>query len=141
MPEIDLSDLQGQLLKTGVAPGEVRRTIAELEDHFDDLVAEGLDDGQAPELARSNAKAALGEPEDIARAVRAQPNLRSWAFRYPRLARVVYPLTCLALLPVAPLFIGYAHATQIARWTACLLLGGLVTAAMFLVLQLAIRFS
>jgi uncharacterized membrane protein len=141
MPETELSRLQGSLLRSGVAPRHVRRIVTELRDHFDDLVAEGIGDGLDADVAHANALQALGDPDDIARAVRAQPGLRSWAFRFPRLAAVVYPLTFFALLPVAPVFIGFAHATSIARWTACLLLGGLVTATMFLVLQLAITFS
>ena len=141
MHDIDLSGLRSNLLRYGVAPRHVRRTITELEDHFDDLVEQGLCDGEDRLQARSNAQAALGSLDDIAEAVRAQPELRSWAFRHPRLAAVVYPLTCLALLPAAPVFIGYAHATLIARWIACLLLSGLVTAGMFLFLQLAITLS
>jgi hypothetical protein len=54
---------------------------------------------------------------------------------------VVYPLTCLALLPAMPVLAGVAHASLLARWTTCVLLGGFVTAAIFLVLQLSIALS
>lgn len=141
MHEIDLSGLQSRLLRSGVAPRHVRRIITELGEHFDDLVEHGLGEGLESRAARAAARNALGDLDDVARAVCAQPDLRSWAYRYPGLARIVYPLTCLALLPAAPVFIGYAHASVIARWTACLLLGGLVTAGMFLILQLAITLS
>jgi len=141
MHDIDLSRLQKRLLRWGVAPRHVRRTVTELEDHFDDLVEQGLSDGEDRLRARDRALVALGDLDDIANAVRAQPELRSWAYRFPRIAAIVYPLTCLALLPAAPVFIGYAHATFIARWIACLLLSALVTAGMFLFLQLAITLS
>lgn len=138
MHEIDLSQLRARLLRLGMAPRHVRRTVIELEDHFDDLVEQGMDNGLDRLAARKYAQSALGSLDDIADAVRAQPELRSWAFRFPRLASIVYPLTCLALLPAAPLFIGYAHANLIARWLACLFLSALITAGMFLFLQLAI---
>ncbi|NIL93743.1 MAG: hypothetical protein GTO71_04740 [Woeseiaceae bacterium] len=141
MHDIDLSRLRSRLLRWGVAPRHVRRTVAELKDHFDDLVEQGLSDGADRLTACEDARAMLGNLDDIANAVRAQPELRSWAFRYPRVAAVIYPLTFLAMLPAAPVFIGYAHAGYIARWLACLLLSGLVTASMFLVLQLAITLS
>ena len=141
MHDIDLTRLQTRLLRWGVAPRHVRRTVAELQDHFDDLVEQGLSDGADRLTARADAHAMLGNLDDIAEAVRAQPELRSWAFRHPRMAAVIYPLTFIALLPAAPVFIGYAHAGYIARWIACLLLGGLVTAGMFLFLQLAIMLS
>ena len=138
MHDIDLSQLRSRLLRWGVAPRHVRRTVNELEDHFEDLVEQELDNGLDRLAARESALTALGSVEDIADAVRAQPELRSWAFRYPRIAAVVYPLTYLAVLPAAPVFAGYAHATLIARWIACLFLSAIITAGMFLFLQLAI---
>ena len=141
MHDIDLSQLQSRLLRSGVAPRHVQRTVTELQDHFDDLVEQGLAGGADRLAARAAARELLGSFDDIADAVRARPELRSWAFRHPRMAAVVYPLTCLAVLPAAPVFIGYAHASLIARWLACLLLSGLVTAGMFLTLQLLITLS
>lgn len=141
MHSIDLTELRSRLLRSGLAPRQVRRTILELEDHYDDLVEEGLDQGLDRLAARDKARAALGDSTAIVDEVRSRPELQSWAFRYPRLAAVVYPLTYLALLPAAPVFIGYAHAALIARWIACLLVSGLVTAGMFLFLQLAITLS
>ena len=64
--------------------------------------------------------------------------LKTWAFRYPQLAVVVYPLACLAVLPAMPVFAGIAHRTSLARWGASLLAAGLVTALMLLSMQLSI---
>ncbi len=141
MHDNDRTQLQNRLLRSGIAPRHVRRTVKELEDHYDDLVEQRLRDGMDVPQAGAEARAALGSVDDIVAAVRARPELRSWAFRYPRLAAVVYPITFVVLLPAAPVFIGVAHASLIARWAACLLLGGLITAGMFLVLQLAITLS
>ncbi len=137
----DLSDLQTELLRSGVAPRHVRRTVEELDDHYDDLVEEALVDGKDNQSARSGALAQLGDFEHIAAAVRARPELRSWAYRFPHIAIFVYPLTCLAILPIVPVFIGVAHSAYLARWAVCLLLSGIVTAAMFLLLQHAITLS
>ena len=141
MHKFDLSRLESELLRSGVAPRHVRRTVDELSDHYDDLVEQGLSEGIDSKSARSGARVILGEIEDIVQAVRAQPELRSWAFRFPRVAAVVYPLTCVMLLPAAPVFIGAAHANYLARWAVCLFLSGVVTAAMFLMLQMAITLT
>jgi hypothetical protein len=141
MREAELAKLRKELLRCGVAPRHVRRTVSELADHYDDLVEESLQAGDSRLQAHDNAARLLGAPGDIAAAVRARPELRSWAFRFPRLAAFVYPLTFLVLLPAAPVFLGYAYANYVARWVACLLLGALVTAAMFLFLQLAITLT
>ena len=137
----DLNALRKELLRSGIAPRHVRRTIEELEDHYEDLVEQALGDGASRMEAHSSASERLGRVGDIAMAVQAQPELRSWAFRFPRLAALVYPITYLALLPAAPVFLGYAYAGYVVRWVACLFLGALVTAGMFLILQLAITLT
>ena len=76
----------------------------------------------------------------ISAAMEAQPALRSWAWHWPRIALLVYPAACLLALPAAPVMAGVRHAHDIMRWTACLLLGGLVTASIILVLGLAISY-
>ena len=141
MPRLELAGLRQELLSSGIAPREVRRTLTELNDHFDDLYEHALADGCDEGDARQSALSELGDFETFAAQMRARPELRSWAFRYPRLALLVYPLTCLAVLPAVPVLVGAAHAEQLGRWALSLLLSGLVTAAMFLVLQLTITFS
>lgn len=62
----------------------------------------------------------------------------------PRAAELgvsLYPLTFVVLLPAAPVLIGFAHANLVVRWMACLFLSALVTAGLFLFLQLAITLS
>ncbi len=138
MPEPDFKQFRSELLQAGVAPRHVSRTIMELQEHLDDIVEAELASGCDAVTAQRRAGREMGCLTDVAKAMRACPELRSWAFRYPRLAVVVYPLTCLALLPVVPVIAGVAHAPQLARWSACLFFGALVTASMFLFLQLAI---
>jgi hypothetical protein len=64
--------------------------------------------------------------------------LKTWAFRYPHLAMVVYPIACIAVLPAVPVFVGIANRTVLMRWGASLLAGGFVTAMMLLIMQLSI---
>ena len=64
--------------------------------------------------------------------------LKTWAFRFPHLAVVVYPLACVAILPAIPVFAGIAHRATLVRWGASVLAAGLVTASMLLLMQLSI---
>lgn len=137
-PSADFQQLETRLLNAGIAPRHVRRTVTELREHLDDLIDAELASGSDMATARSLAMREMGSLESVVVAMRARPELLSWAHRYPRVAILVYPLTCLALLPVAPVFAGVAHAPQIARWGVCMMFGALVTASIFLVLQLSI---
>lgn len=135
MARLRLDELRQQLLDAGVAPREVRRTIDELSDHLEDIrMAErGIDVDIA--LAR------LGSLQVIADQILAQRELRTWPYRYPRIARIYMPFAYMLLLPAAPLFSGIAHASMLARWGASLLLGAAVTASMLLFMQLSITLS
>lgn len=141
MPSLDLSELRNHLFRSGVAPRHVRRTIAELNDHYEDLVDCAMASGADINDAHIRACDDLGDLRDVAQAVCAQPELRSWAHRFPHIALIVYPLTCLALLPAAPVMFGVAHAADLAKWVLCIFLGGFVTAAMILFLQLSITLT
>ena len=141
MREPNFKQFQSELLQAGIAPRHVRRTAIELREHLEDIVAAETAAGCDAIEARQNAANEMGDLQEIVLAMRACPELQTWSHRYPRLAVVVYPLTCLALIPVLPVIAGVTHANQLARWSACTIIGGLVTAAMFLVLQLSIAFA
>lgn len=141
MPRPNLSALRDELLRAGIAPTHVHRAVTELDDHFEDLVSEQLGNGVSSDEAERMACRQLGSLDIVAEQMRAQPDLRSWAWRWPRLALIVYPIACLAALPAAPLVAGVQHRDSVVRWLAGLLLAGLFTASMFLVLQLAITMT
>lgn len=141
MPRPDFTVLRKNLIEAGLGPRHVHRTISELDDHFDDIVEASLEDGLSLTDAEQRAMQSLGDFNDIARAMDACPDLKSWAWHFPKLALLVYPLACVAALPAAPLIAGAQNAPQLGRWLTCLLLGGLVTASMFLVLQLSITLT
>ena len=141
MRESDLPDLAKRLLQSGIPARHVRRTVNELRDHFDDLVAEGRAAGRPHDDARHYAASELGAIDDFVARMNDCRELKSWPYRFPRLALVFYPLACLVALPALPVFAGVAHRSSVARWGVALLAAGLVTAAMMLVLQLSILFA
>jgi len=139
MPDRDLDKLRRRLLESGVAPRHVVRIISELSDHYDDLEFEATQRGLTREAAQACAKNRMGDASVIAEQVLSQTELRCWFYRFPRLARVVLPVAYVALLPIAPIFAGVAHAQVIGRWCTCLAISGFVTATMMLMMQIAIR--
>mgnify|MGYP001816198388 FL=1 len=141
MREPDFNDLATRLVQSGIAPRHAHRTVDEIRDHFDDLVDAAIAEGASSQAARRQAAHELGRIEDLVTAMSARRELKTWAFRYPRAALLVYPLACLAVLPAAPVNAGIANAPVLARWGASLLAAGLFTGALLLVLQLSILFG
>ena len=138
MFEEQFHPLKSRLLESGVAPKHVRRIVTELNDHFDDLVDEALADGASETEAAETAAARIGEPSCIADRILETPELRTWIYRYPRVARIYLPVAYALLLPAAPVFAGLANPGVVMRWGAALMLSAGVTAAMLLSMQLAI---
>ncbi len=141
MPKPDLIKLRSHLLQSGIAPRHVKRTELELGEHYEDLVDSAMESGLDRCDAERHALLALGDLDHIAAEICARPELRSWAFSFPRLALVFYPIACVAVLPAVPILAGVANASNVGRWIACALMSGLVTAAMLLVLQLSITLT
>lgn len=139
MHEPDFEAFEASLLRHGIAPRHAERATGEVRDHFDDLVEELQSRGSAD--AQHQAALALGSVEDIVAAMNERRELKTWAFRYPRMALVVYPLACVAALPAAPVIAGISNAPILARWGASLVAAGAVTVALLLLLQLAILFG
>lgn len=137
----DFGEFRTHLLRSGVAPRNVRRAVMELTDHYDDLVDDAVATGMTPVDAELQACKELGDLEMIAAEIAARPELRGWAWQHPRLALVVYPLACIAVLPAVPLIASVAHAPTVVRWASGVLLGGVVTATMLLAMQLVITLT
>jgi hypothetical protein len=76
-------ELRERLLHAGVAPRHVRRYIAELRDHFDDLVREESASGTSRSVAEAMARTRLGCDGDLADVMLARPDVRSLMARYP----------------------------------------------------------
>ena len=141
MPRRDFDALREDLLQTGIAPVHARRVCRELQEHYDDLLGEFRASGMSQGAAIRRASEALGRSEDLVAAMGERRELKTWAYRYPRTAVVLYPLACLVALPVLPVAAGVTHASLLARWGASLLGAGVLTAALLLLLQLSILFG
>ena len=138
MPRPDFDTLRDELLRAGVAPLHARRAVDELDDHFEDLLLDRLEAGVPRDAAEREACRQLGDLAVVAEGMRSNPDLRSWAWRWPKIALLVYPLACAAALPAVPFLGDAGYRDSVARWMTGMLLAGLFTASMFLVLQLAI---
>lgn len=141
MPEQPFSALQKELLDSGIAPKYVRRIVAELADHQEDLQGEALAQGFTAAEAADHAARRIGSQQVIAAQMLASPQLKCWVHRYPRVARLYLPLAYALLLPAAPVFAGLANPGIVFRWGAALMLSAGITAAMFLSMQLAIALT
>ena len=131
-------ELERRLHESGIVPWRVRRMILELHDHLDDLIQEALNNGCNPIQARVGALQKIGDENLLARKTLERSELKIWAYRYPRIARIFYPLAYILLLPFIPVFAGVANASIIARWGLALMLSITITAAMLLAMQLSI---
>jgi hypothetical protein len=89
------------LLKGGIAPRHVRRYLAELSEHLDDLIQKQQAQGYEGEDARLRARALLGEDRELAAAMLEQKSLRSITARAPWLVFGLLP-------PVAGLVAAFA---------------------------------
>jgi hypothetical protein len=79
------------LLKGGVAPRHVRRYLAELSEHLDDLTEKQRAQGYDGEDAALRARALLGEDRELAAAMLEQKPLRSITARVPWLVFGLLP--------------------------------------------------
>jgi hypothetical protein len=77
------ADLAETLLKGGIAPRHVRRYLAELREHLDDLTAEQRAAGYDGEDAVCRARVRLGSDQELSAAMLEQKQFRSWAARAP----------------------------------------------------------
>ena len=93
------------LLRAGVAPRFVNRTISELDLHFQDLVAELRSQGMSQERSEGEAAVRLGSDETILASVLARPELRSWARQWPWVAFAILPVSAFVIGQVLALFV------------------------------------
>ena len=95
------------LLKGGIAPRHVRRYIAELSDHLEDLTERQRVAGFGEDDARIRARALLGDDRELTAAMLEQTRFKSWPARLPWLVFVVAPffvLTMCLLALLVPIF-------------------------------------
>ena len=111
MREGQFESLRLELLRSGVTPVYIERTILELEEHYSDLENAALASGVDAHEAARVALATLGNERAIAAAVLAQPALLTFSTRYPRVAQYL-------TLPGLPLMFCIEHRPELTRWMA-----------------------
>ena len=114
--QLDL--LKIELLRGGVAPVYVERTLLELREHCEDLENDALASGVDPQEAERRALAQLGSVESIAAAVLERRELLVWQRRWPRTAWCLRSAATLAALPGLPVVYCIDRGAEIARWGA-----------------------
>lgn len=92
MSAIDWQELRRDLLRGGVAPKHVRRTIDELGAHYRDLKRQGIGEGLQEEEAAARAQRELGDVDILRDEVLSKPELRSLPATYPRAFFLVAPM-------------------------------------------------
>jgi hypothetical protein len=97
------AEIRAALLAAGLAPGAARRAVLEIEDHYRQLLAEGIARGEASALAGDHAARRLGSLQAIVAGFAARPELLAWSRRWPGICFGLLPLLGYALLIVASL--------------------------------------
>ena len=141
MDEPNFLRLRKSLLNSGVAPRHALRIVDELEDHYLDLCAEYRANGFSRADAVNAAKTQLGSLDAVGESVRQRKELRRWCYRYPLLGRALLPVAWLLALPAVPIVVGAGYVPAIARWSAILSASAVVTAAIFLAMQMTIALT
>jgi len=138
MPDGQFESLRLELLRGGVAPAYVERTVLELGEHYADLENAALASGSSAEEASRVALAALGNPRAITAAILARPELLTFGTRHPRVAHYLHSAATISLLPGVPLMFCIEHRPELARWGAAIgvaatLMGGVLAGLNWLI--------
>jgi hypothetical protein len=120
MPDGQFESLRLELLRSGVAPVYVERTILELAEHLEDLESTSLAAGLNADEAARAALTTLGNERAIAAAVLARPELLTFSTRYPRVAHYLQSAATIGSLPGLPLMFCIEHRPELARWGAAI---------------------
>lgn len=100
MDNVKLAQLAQRLLRAGVAPRHVRRSVEELHAHRADLMAQLTADGVDPVEAERAVDTRLGSVDTFYAATIARPELLSWPRRRPGLAFGLLPVLVFIALVV-----------------------------------------
>jgi hypothetical protein len=135
MPDERFESLRLELLRSGVTPAYVERTILELAEHYTDLESGALASGLCAEEAARVALAAIGNERAIAAAILARRELLTFSTRYPRVAQYLHSAATIGTLPGLPLMFCIEHRPELARWVAAVGLAATLMGSVLAVLN------
>lgn len=138
MRDGQFESLRLELLRRGVTPVYVDRTIVELGEHYADLESAALASGLCARDAERAALASLGDEQSIAAAILSQPELLTFSTRYPRVAYYLQSAATIGTLPGLPLMFCIEHRPELARWgvaisVAAMLMGSVLAGLNWLI--------
>lgn len=110
LPQSELNAMHTRLLHGGVSRRYADRAIREWQDHLEDLARSAGPQGTVSESANNAALMQFGALEPLVQDMLRREELKTWAWRYPRLLFMLSPILCLlagvALVAVAILVFG-----------------------------------
>ena len=133
-PANEFRALRRELVRGGVAPAMVTRTLAELYDHYEDLESEALASGCPAVDASLEAMERLGSSRVLAREILRHPEFQSWAFRWPWVPAVLRQVVVLTSLASVPVLVVVSRGPVIVRWCVSAGLAMLITGGLLLLL-------
>jgi hypothetical protein len=138
MPNEQFEALRLELLRGGVAPVYVERTLQELDEHLCDLADAARTSGCSHEEALRIARATLGDERTIAAAILCRRELLAWSVRHPLAAHCLQSAMTIGTLPGLPLLYCIEHRPELARYGAALglatvLVGGVLAGLNWLI--------
>ena len=98
MRDEPFESLRLELLRSGVTPVYVERTILELAEHYTDLKSAALAAGLGADEAARAARVTLGDERAIAAAILAHPELLTFSTRHPRVAHCLQSAVAIGFL-------------------------------------------
>lgn len=101
MLKLKLQRMRFQLIRGGVAPKFVKRTLTELDAHYHDLKNHAIADGLPEREASAKANSAIGDEKTLVAEFLNKPELKSWLWRYPKSIFLLLPLLTLLVCTVA----------------------------------------
>src|SRR5438093_7604102 len=110
-----LENLRGRLLRRGLPPKYVARTIREIVEHREDLEEQARSEGLLEEAARKFADQRLGDTDALAKALLKTNRHRYWWGRHPFFSFGLLPLPSLFLVFFGLLML-LAKGTSWAEW-------------------------
>ena len=84
MSRMNWQRIRYDLIKGGVAPRFIERTLRELKAHYADLRNRAIREGDSEQQADQKARTALGDEQTLVAEIVSKPELRSFTARFPR---------------------------------------------------------
>lgn len=95
------------MIRGGIARKFVKRTLSELDSHFQDLKRQAISEGISLQKANIRALESLGDEKTIMQEILSRPELKSWSYRFPKTVYLAGPLflylSCLLIFVLGPL--------------------------------------